>query len=462
MPEFPRYSSKGQINSQQPSFLAPEDRTGEVIAEAGANVGKTVQEIGVKWNESVSRMQKATYESNREIAVAQAVSKYQDDPNFSTPDALNKAYREIDEAIKVKGDGFSDKGVEALAMIESKKDAEIAKIQLKNLWKKNQIANTQTAVMRRLDLAASKGDAEKISLVMREYGDSIFGDKNAYELERKYIKQAKYNSFLSDLNSNPSETQNKISKNDYQFDIAELEKAKNIYASESKKIQAINENDMLGAYLNGSPPSEIEIKQAMKEGKVDAKFAESMIHKINDPKPDKLSQDVAYIDFQKRDADLLSKGDKATTEEILTLMSDAMQAHSKGLLDKSDVQRILWNKDRNEVMKQRFEELAQGVLSKTQPKNWLEHLSFWSDEYAEKKPEIKARMYRKLIDGISQGQDGYVLMKNIIDDEIDIQMAENIKKPDRQYAVNPDTRQRAYSDDGGATWYDEKTGKEIK
>ena len=71
-------------------------------------------------------------------------------------------------------------------------------------------------------------------------------------------------------------------------------------------------------------------------------------------------------------------------------------------------------------------------------------------------------MYRKLIDGMGRGENGQVLLGKIIEEEIDIQLADNLNKPDRQYAVNAGNKKRIYSDDGGATWFDEKTGKEVK
>ena len=119
-------------------------------------------------------------------------------------------------------------------------------------------------------------------------------------------------------------------------------------------------------------------------------------------------------------------------------------------------------KNFNPTIQEKLGMAATQILEKTNPKTWLERLTLWADEYDDKRPAIQARMYRKLIDGVANGENGDKLLKNIIDEEMNLKLAERIKQSDRQYAVNQQTKQRIYSDDGGATWHDEKTGSVIK
>lgn len=461
MPDFPRYNSKGQINQQQTGFLAPEDNTGAVVGEAASNLGKTAQEIGVKWGNAVNTIQKTAATANFKSGLLDITNRAQNDPDYNNSDQY---FKEIEKLKTDSLKGFDSKVAQAEAALDFGYDGEVARIQIQNLYKKKMIDVGQASTLKLLDLEAANGgpniESRIGSILDPQVKAGIIGHEAAYKLQKEYVKKGKYNAFLSDLNSNPAETEARLKKNEYQFDIDQLEKARNIYASESKKIQAVTENEVLTAYLNGEDMDADSIRGLMNEGKIDARFAEGMISKLKDPKPTAASQDQAYIDFQNRGADALAKGDNVKMEEIVDLMSDTIKAHSSGLLDGSDVKRIL--EDRGKMLQKKLDPLSESVMENVQKKNWFERLSFWSDEYADKKPEIKARMYRKLVDGITRGEDGNALMSKILGEEIDLQLHENLKKPARIYSDNTETGQSAYSDDGGATWFDEKTGKEIK
>jgi hypothetical protein len=141
-------------------------------------------------------------------------------------------------------------------------------------------------------------------------------------------------------------------------------------------------------------------------------------------------------------------------------MTEVMQAHESGYLGKDDVNRMI--KELNPIMNDKFNKLSDEVLTKANPKTWQEHITFWTDEYAQDRPEIKARMYRRMLDASLEGKNLDNELAKVMEDEISLQLAENKAAPDRQFATNPQTNQRVYSDDGGLTWFDSKTGKEIK
>lgn len=461
MPDFPRYESKAQIAPRQTSVQATDD-TGPAMLEGVGKIGGVVQDATLKWSNAVDMIQKTTATANFKTGMLDITNRAANDPDYNNSESY---FKEIEKLKTDSLKGFSSKSAEAQAAIDFGYDGKVAQIQIQNLYKKKMIDVGQASTLKLLDMEAASGseglDERVRNVLAPQIQAGVISHEAAYKLEKEYIRKGKYNSFLSDLNASPAETDKKLSNNEYDFDIDQLEKARNLYDSESKKIQAVTENDVLTSYLNGDPIGEEDVKQLLNDGKIDAKFAEGMIKKINDiPRPDAVSQDTAFIDFQNRVVDLQAKGDKADIGEITKLMSDVMQAHASGHLDKDDVQRIL--KDRNEVLQKKLEPLAEGVMEKASPKNWFDRLSFWSDEYADKKPDIKARMYRKLIDGMGKGQDGERLLEQVVNEEIELQMAANLNSPNRRYSVNLETKQRAYSDDGGATWVDEKTGKEIK
>ena len=460
MPEFPRYQSKGQLTSEQPSVQAAEDTTGQMVQEVG-KFGNTVQDVSVKWANAVDTIQKTTARANFKSGLLDITNRAQNDPNYNNSEQY---FSEIEKLKRNSLKGFSSKTAEIETAIEFDYEQKVAQIQIDNLYKKKMIDVGQASTMKLLDLEASSAapDLEgRINAVLGpQIQAGIIGHEYAYKLQQEYIKKGKNNSFFSDMNTDLAVAEENLSKNTYGFDVKELRYAKSIYESESAKIRATTENELLGAYLNGEDISVDSVKELMNQKKIDAGFADSMIKKLTDHRPSPLSQDATYIEFQNRESELNNKGNKVTYAEVTKFLSDVMKAHANGLIDKDDTQRAI--KNWGPKLAEGIEVSAEKVMEKVRPKKFLERISFWTDEYAEEKVEIKARMYRRLVDGLTQGQDGDVLLARIIDDEIDTKLSNNLKSPDRQYAVNPDTKQRLYSDDGGVTWFDEKTGKEVK
>lgn len=462
---MPRYGSKSSLTTQQPAFQAVNDTSAQVT-EAYGEVGKTVQDSATKWGNAVDTIQTTAATANIKMGMADIQNRAANDPNYNNSDEY---YKEIDNLVNKNSTGFASKLAESQFKSNAMLDGQIGKIQVENIYKKKLIDVGQASMFTLLDMEAKNPNPDMenriTSILDTQVKAGIIDRKDAYIQKEKYIKKGKYNAFLSDLSQDPSKTEKNLSSNLYDFDVRELKDAKDIYDTESKKIQASNQLDLLNSYLNGQEVSPEQVKSLMQEGKISSTFAESMIDKINNPKQDRPSKDKTYIEFQNKVADMQAKGDKATIEEIINIMGETMQAHAKGLLDTADVERIL--KDRNEVVQSKLEKSVQkDVLNVVRPKTIFERLSFWTDEYAnsgvESKETIKARMYRKMLDGATSNQDPEMLASKVINDEIEIQLEHMRNKPDRIHADHPETHRSAYSDDGGATWFDEKTKKEIK
>lgn len=458
--DFQRYDSQAEPTTQQPGAFISKDTSGERTAAIG-KVGDAVQENTLKWSAAHDTIQKTVASANFKSGMLDVLTRATNDPNYNNSDQY---YKEIEKLKTDSLKGFTSKYAEAQMMADLGYESKVGQIQIQNLYKKKEIDVGQTNALKLLDIEAQSPGAdfeEKIGRILGEQVKAgIFDHKDAYLIQQQYIKKSKLNSFLIDLQNNPAIAENKLTKNEYGFEAKELSSAQKILTVESKKIQATVQGEILSAYLSGEDISQESIKNLMKEKRIDLKFAESMINKLKNPKPERPSKDLAFIEFNNRLLDLNAKGDKASLEELVEFTADAMQAHSEGLLDSSDMKRIA--RDRNEEIQKKLEGRAEVIMEQKRPKTWFERITFLSDEYEQDKPEIKARMYRKLLDGISQGGEPEKVLAKVINDELEIQLENNLVRSDRQYATNQETKQRIYSDDGGATWKDEKTGEDIK
>lgn len=409
------------------------------------------------WLKALSTTQITVAQRNFKVGMAQLLANAQSDPDYNNSE---RYYKDIEKLKTESMKGIKLPGVRSRMEMELGYESQIGRIQIESVFKKKAIDAGRAASRDLLETYSSEGDIEGIKgEIEKQRQSNLFSKEDLVKLEKSYTAKAKKNMFAMDLQNDPSVAEDRLSKNEYGFDVKELSSAKSIYDKEISKIQAVHQNELLTAYLNGEDLSPLLVKELMNQKKISPKFAESLISKIENPKPDKISQDQTYIEFQEKEMKLLENKDKSTLADIAEFMVEVMQAHSKGLLDKGDTQKILktWSPE----LQERLENESEGVMQKVRPKTWFEHISFWSDEYADEKPEIKARMYRKLIDGLMQGGDGDKVLQKVVDDELELQLSDNLKKPDRLYAVNPDTKQKIHSDDGGATWFDEK-GKEVK
>ena len=459
MPEFPRYNSSGQMTTQKPQPDAPQDAEGAIQGQL-AKTFQSAQESVVKWAESMDTIQSTVFKANAEAGIQDVLARYEADPKYND---ISKYKEELSKLKSEVVTGFTTPRAGKQASFEYDHAARLANIKLDGIFKKKSIDAGQAASMRILDGISNTPTLDYKERITAELDTQInagiFDRKDAYELERTQVKKAKKNMFIGDIASSPSLAEERLSKNEYEFDVREMSDAKGILENETNKIQMAQKNDLLTAYLNGEDISPIAVKKLMNEKKIDPTFASSLLEKIENPKPDKLSRDVAFIELQNKGTELLAKGNKATAGDISKYMTEIMQNHVAGILDKDDVDRMI--KNFNPIMQDKFEKVAEEVLSKSNPKTFMQKITFWSDEYATKKPEIKARMYRKMLDSMIAGKKPDKALAQIIDDELNIQLADNVAKPDRQFATNPETNQRIYSDDG-AIWFDEKTGKEIK
>jgi hypothetical protein len=218
---------------------------------------------------------------------------------------------------------------------------------------------------------------------------------------------------------NQQDIQNDIdSPEDMQTLRSIVEKNKKLKEEGVVSAQNTTEDKMLTDYLLDSSKVDImTVDRALEDKQIRPEFAQSIRNAILSPKTvGAVSKDDAYIEFTNKFADIGKRGDRASLEEMLQFRNDIINAHSQGRLDASDTQKFL--KDGQEAVNKRLNTAADTVLNKTNPKSFLQAITFWTDEYADKKPEVKARMYRSMMDKIRGGQNPHEAINDVIKEEV--------------------------------------------
>lgn len=279
MPTFPSYESNRQLTTQQPSFLAPSSTEGQVIEKVG-QAASAVPEAALKWSNAVDTIQTTTSQANFKSGVLDILQRAENDPDY------NSSAKYLQEVEKLRADslkGFSSKGAERNAAIELGYQAKVASIQLQNTFKKKIIDVGQASALKLLDLEAAnptKGYESRIASVLdQQIKDGVIGKEAAYKLQQEYMKKAKYNSFLIDMDSDPEAASKNLSKNTYGFDISELSKAKKMIESNEKRQEEARKDFQLatvnafGEKLANRTLTSEEIQGAVINGAIDAEMA---------------------------------------------------------------------------------------------------------------------------------------------------------------------------------------------
>lgn len=185
MPDFPRYQSKGQLTTRQPSPEAPTDSSYQVIEKVG-QVGQQVQETAVKWSNAVDTIQKTTASVNFKTGMLDILNRAQNDPNYNNSDQY---FKEIEKLRTDSLKGFSSKIAESEAALEFGYDARVGQIQVDNLYKKKMIDVGQTNALKFIDLEVNNPTENSLQNIRKELSKQVaagvFDQKAAYEYERK-------------------------------------------------------------------------------------------------------------------------------------------------------------------------------------------------------------------------------------------------------------------------------------
>jgi len=258
MPQFPRYESQRQLTTQQPSFLASESAKGKILESVGESASKlqgSLQEIADKWQNATDTIQKTVAASNFKAGVLDILQRAEVDPRYNNSDQYLK---EIEKMKVGSLQGFSSKSAERETAVNLDYESKVARVQIQNIYRKKMINAGQAATMKSLDMEIAglyPGWEDRIVKSLGAQAQAgVFSVKDAYNLQKEYAKRGKYNSFLRDLQDNPSLAKNNLSKNAYDLEPAELEKAKKLQDSAAKrdnearkkeKLEIVNQADSM-------------------------------------------------------------------------------------------------------------------------------------------------------------------------------------------------------------------------
>lgn len=188
MPEFPRYQSKNQLTTQQPSVGAPADTSGQMLEKA-SQVGGQVQEAAVKWGNAVDTIQKTTATANFKTGLLDITNRAQNDPNYNNSEQY---FKEIEKLKTDNLKGFSSKAAETQAAIEFGYESKVAQIQIGNLYKKKMIDVGQASTLKLIDAEIGNPNPDSFANIQKllntQVAAGIIGHEDAYKLYKTSVK----------------------------------------------------------------------------------------------------------------------------------------------------------------------------------------------------------------------------------------------------------------------------------
>lgn len=197
--EFPRYLSKGQVTTQQPSFLAPESTEGQRLEQV-AKVGQVAQEATFKMAQAYSEAQKTQAELNQRTQIDDLLARAEADPDIN---GYDKYSQENEKIRKDSVSGFKNKFTQGEAAVKANYFSRTADTQLKSLYRKKMIDNQQMNTLMLIDKEINNpqpGSLESIKArldAQKKLG--FINDTDAYKLEQKANADLGVNQINKDL-----------------------------------------------------------------------------------------------------------------------------------------------------------------------------------------------------------------------------------------------------------------------
>lgn len=207
-----------------------------------------------------------------------------------------------------------------------------------------------------------------------------------------------------------------------------------------KKAIDLREDELIDLKIKGQLTPQM-VKDERDAKKIGAKYAESMIKALENPKPKDTKSDV----FNKISKDILEN--IKTKDEIRT---DLLIENARATLSEEDFN--ILNTFTNNINKE--------TIDKAMPKrNWFQRLMN-SSETAQLRVEKQTQMFKEYMDKVNTGESPEKAATDIIDRYTTEQMVENNAKRNRKYYR--DTQGVTIYSDDGIKYFDERTGKQIK
>ena len=249
MPTFPRYNSKNQLTSQLPGPLMEKDRTGEVVAQAGNQLGKAIGDFGVKWQQGKNTIQKTQAEAKHKTTMLDIQNRASIDPDEKNS---YKYMNEIEKLTQTSLSEIDDPQARAEMAIDLNYQSRVGQIQVENVYRKKMVGVGQANAERMLDMYAqghgSEADIKENLKLWTEAG--LYDAKDAQKLEAEYVNKQRFNSFLTEFRTDPVAAEKKVLEGSYGMDIESSEKARS-KLKELKYMQKEAEGNLYGEMTLG-------------------------------------------------------------------------------------------------------------------------------------------------------------------------------------------------------------------
>ena len=178
---------------------------------------------------------------------------------------------------------------------------------------------------------------------------------------------------------------------------------RNLRESQAEQFRTEREDELIQMKVNNSASYSDLMRMAkndMNKGILKPRFAEAYINSL----------------LRKEEAETKSETFNNIAEDILNPEKNPEDIKLK-ILQKNATGEIS-DEDFN-VLNTFNQGITKDTLEKVLPKkSFLQAISIWSDEYAEEKPEIKARLFKRYMEGVSKGQTPEIAINEAIRKEV--------------------------------------------
>ena len=243
MPEFPRYQSKAQPTTQQPSVGASDNTDAQMIESVG-KAGAAVADAAIKWDTAVKSTRKTVATINQKN---QLLDNEQKAENENNPQKLSEYINNVE-----KINNKNAEGLDALSAAEIKLDARISAIKIENQFKKKTLALDLVATQELKDFEVNNPSPGSMANIKKLFAEKVATEsmdiKVANDEVVKANKEIGTNVFYNRLNA-------ATSQEDAQAAVAsvrsgEIEKVYGVTIDPKDKSAMIKAGETMGRQIN--------------------------------------------------------------------------------------------------------------------------------------------------------------------------------------------------------------------
>jgi len=341
MPDFPRANSERSLTTQQPRAMRNDAdiRTdaadnAKIASGAIANVTETM----TKWNEAVEKVQSDTVMYNGKVGLMEIANEVVADPDITSEAKYQKKVQDLRKNItKGVSVGLANRMAPELNYLTT-----VASLGIQQKFREKTIIHGQKIKLDELSLIANNPTPDgpaQIKAVIDDAVKSGYWDEVQGAIKQKeYTDDLKQNMFTIDRNVDPAMAKQKLLKNEYGFDVQELENAGKIFERDIKIIQNQTQESLIQMKIDNTLTEDI-IREQLKLGKIDADFALAQINNLKTvsiPKPAAIDsvtqQNILAVKYNALKSKEWAWKD-ASFEERTQFRADVFKAQTNGWID---------------------------------------------------------------------------------------------------------------------------------